>query len=97
MKIIGPDMFRRAREGKITVREVKTFLLLDNVSDDATAGINKEYVLGWWTYCLADQEPDRSDPDSQPYRQSLFRYSIAREDIVPVMARYLDSFQPPMS
>lgn len=92
MKIVAPDTFLRAREGKIEINEIKTFLSLDKEEDDSV-GINADYVLGWWNYCLADKDPDRSDPNFQTYRHYLFRYSVSRQAIVPAMAHYLDSFQ----
>ena len=93
MKIIAPEVFRRARDGRVTLDEIKAFLALDGSTKDI-GGINTDWLVGWWKYCLSADE-DRSDPESQPFRQHLFSYGIDREYIVPAMARYLDSFQSP--
>ncbi len=94
MKIIEPDLFRRAREGRIALSEVTKFLATDNPHRD-DGSLNVDWIIGWWNYCLADKELASSDPAAQPYRNYLFSYSIDRESIIPVMARYLDAFQSP--
>jgi hypothetical protein len=94
MKIIEPKLFRSAREKKISVQGVEKFLALGTQSAEAGT-LNVEYVIGWWKYCLMTEEPDRMDPEYQPYRHHLFQYSVARQEIVALMASYLDNFQSP--
>jgi hypothetical protein len=95
IKVIAPDTFRRVREGNTTIQEIKELLDFDKALNSSS--INTDFIIGWWNYCLLDEDPDRSDATFEPYRHDLFRYSIDRERIVPVMAQYLDNFQSPAS
>lgn len=94
MKIIAPDLFQRARERQLAAEDITKLLGTDKQQPNYV-GLNTDWVLGWWRYCLSTADLDRSDPEVQPFRQYLFRYSIDREYIVPAMARYLDVFQAP--
>jgi hypothetical protein len=92
MKVVEPELFRRARDGRITIREVKDFVLQPGPRSGGVE-INTEWVMALWNYCLAKDEPDRTDGAMQAVRNFLFGYSVDRERIVPLMVSYLDSFQ----
>jgi hypothetical protein len=94
MKIIEPSLFRRACNQAISLQEIKDFIEFGK-SNAADFLLNERWFLGWWRFCLSPTEPSHADADAQPFLNHLFNYSIDRERIVPIMARYLDTFQAP--
>ena len=94
MKILDPDMYRRARVGILTVDEVKETLAISRWSEDTNSP--SQWIIDWWIYCLAKKESEYPDLDWQGFRQSLARYSMRdRNNIVSVMAGHIDRLQLP--
>jgi hypothetical protein len=60
IKILDPEMYRRARSGSLTIGEVKEILAVESWPDD---GASTEWVIQWWIYCLAKKEEEYPELD----------------------------------
>jgi hypothetical protein len=94
LKITNAELFSRARAGTLKLDEVTTALAITNWPEDSTT--NSQWVLEWWTFCLADKEQDYPQFDWKGFGKDLSRYGIRdRKDIVRQMAGHIDRFQLP--
>jgi len=81
MKLLRPDLFKKAKQRRLTLEEARTFLRFE--PDE-----HREKQMGWeeewWTYLLADVVPD----DLKEFGKSLsFRYHFSdRADVVKYTA-----------
>jgi hypothetical protein len=93
IKVLDPTLFVRAREGAITLDQVKEAFAVSGWPEDSSG---QNWAVEWWTYCLAKEEKDFPNFDWKGFRSSLFQYSIRdRRDIVRLMAGHIDRFQLP--
>jgi len=92
MKIVDPALFHRAREQNVTLGEIDDFMRRPIAKADRVS-FNIEWVLAWWEYCLSESEPDRKRNDISAVHTYLFRYSVDRDRLIPLMAGYIDTFE----
>jgi len=93
IKIIDAPLFQRMIAGRAKLDEVQDALGIAHWPID---GASSDWVVEWWTYCLADKEEDYPNLDWRRFRQSLFSYSIRdRKDIVRFMANNIGRLQLP--
>lgn len=94
MKVLDGEKFRRARSETLDIDEIRSIFSIGTWPADAAS--SAEFVMQWWTYCLAIDEANFPDLDWASFRQSLFRYSVRdRKEIVRIMAGHIDRFQLP--
>ncbi|WP_288198649.1 P-loop NTPase fold protein [uncultured Pleomorphomonas sp.] len=82
MKLLRPDLFRKAKQGLLSLQEAKEFLRFPPGEGYGVEDMGWEET--WWTYCLSES-PSK---DLEEFGKSLrFRYSIRdRKDIIKYTA-----------
>lgn len=93
MKVLEPDLYKKARRGQATIAEIEKFFGFENWGEDSLVG---ERTRKWWEYCVVPNL-DESEGLWQNFAQGLFRFNIDdRHEIVPILAtRFVDRFMVP--
>jgi hypothetical protein len=97
MKIAQPHLYKKAKLSSLSLNEVEEGLSFDRWP---TRGeVRKEFIHGWWIYCLAEDLGKHPEIDVRQYANSLIRYSLdadERRQIVSIMANsVVDRFTLP--
>ncbi|QIO59979.1 MULTISPECIES: KAP family P-loop NTPase fold protein [Rhizobium] len=89
MKLLRPDLFKKAKQGSLKLEEVREFL---HFSPDEDRGGGMGWEEQWWTYLLADPLPE----ELREFGKSLVSYSFrSRPDVVKHTANYvIDRLSP---
>lgn len=94
LKIIDTSLFRRTLRGTASLDELRKAFASELWPEDR----HGDWIMSWWTYCLAENEADFPELDWSGFRSHLFRYSIRdRRDIIRLMANHIDRLQIPQS
>jgi len=86
LKVIEPELYNKAKRGKLTYEEVRKALDLDaEVDEQDRIG---DWYIDWWRFCT-DAELDQAK--IQEFGRSLLRYGIDdRFDVVPFVVEMFD-------
>ena len=91
MKVVNPNLYRKAENGTLTIGEVFDFLQIVKSGSYDTG--SDDWMVGWWIYCIGS-EGDQSSIAAENYRSSLSQYMMRdRKDVVPYHCGRLNSMK----
>jgi len=68
LKILEPELFLKAKTGRIKLSEVLSALYLEPLGENTDR--SSEWQVEWWTYCLSEQLPEKLSE----HARTLYRY-----------------------
>lgn len=71
MKVVEPEMFVRAKVGRVRYQEVESFLGLKTLTDDQ--GNSWDWAIRWWQFAT---DPDMPKDEVDSFSRGLFQYNI---------------------
>ena len=78
LKVVSPELFGKAKRGRLVYAEVRDALDLEDLSDGE--GISDWYSK-WWRFCTDD-----TFEEAENFSRSLWQYNIDKGEIVPHVA-----------
>jgi tRNA A37 threonylcarbamoyladenosine biosynthesis protein TsaE len=93
LKVIHPDLYRKAKKGTLTFVDVEpVFFSHEGKTDEEKHRL--EWSKEWWQFCV-DPTMSKERAHELASNGGFFRYSIQREQIVPFTANgIIDRFAP---
>ncbi len=96
IRVKNNDIYLKLKNKQINYQQLKKSLDLPEVIPDNEEGRKMSRLLEWIMFCLfSDEECANSDVKAAFDRmgQSLFRYDIERNEIIPLYCKFLDMFK----
>jgi hypothetical protein len=81
MKVLEPDLFVKAKRGRLTFEEAKAFLGFEDLNKDTEHSWG--WVESWWQYAT---DPDAPQEVIEQMNRGMFSYGLDRLDILPYTA-----------
>lgn len=86
MRQISPPLYEKARRSQLTIEDIDPFFGFSELSPQAR---DTDRARNWWRYCL---DPSMNDADADKYTNSMFDYSVERDEIVSRCTEKIDNF-----
>jgi hypothetical protein len=81
LKVVRPDLYAKAKKGQLQYDEVQDALGFEDQS--STGDSLREWYVKWWQFCTGN---NLTEEETQRFGESLWRYHIERQRIVPHVA-----------
>lgn len=87
MRLLNRDLYNKAIDNSLSWKEVHEFFapIADNKNESA------ELFMKWWRFATDEKALD--SPWGRDLQNSLMKYSIDRDELLPILTHWMDRFQ----